>query len=162
MKTKEVAVKEYNDIPDLDVVESVAGEIETIWVQLGKTVREGQIRMVWETGELLRKTEKDNKVNITALVTQVAKDNRMQNIAVGERSLWFALKVYDSYAKDFEKVYDTEYGENITLTKLKRLLTTPVPKKEPTAKEIAEKLYDKFGDTMCKEIVKHLEKLIEK
>src|SRR3990167_1575241 len=161
-KSKELAIKEFDDAPDSGVVESVAENVESIVVQRGKHEREERLLALHEIGDLLRKTSSEEKVNISALISEVARDGRISRLGGwGERTLWFALKVFDTFP-EFKKVYETEHGENITATKLKRLLTEIRPKKEPTSKEIAEKLLDKLGPDICKQVIKELQKLLDK
>lgn len=114
MSKKEVAnvgvgsvAEKYKAKPTEEVVESVIQEIESMLVERVKAARENTILAMWETGEIIRKTEKDNKINVSALVTRIAIDNRLTGRQMGERNLWFSLKVFDSFPK-FDKVYETE------------------------------------------------------
>lgn len=150
----------YEAEPSSDIVERLAEEMEAMLVTRTKEAREFTIRVFFEAGEMMRDAEKKNKVNITALVELLSSDNRIRERQMGERNLWMALKIYDWTEGDFEKVYKTEEGENISLTKLKKMLTTAMPKKDPTSQELARQIFDKFGQAKCKEIVKELERLI--
>lgn len=161
-KKNELAVKEYDDAPEPAVVESVAENVESIVVQRGKHEREERLMALHEIGGILRDTSSQEKVNISALISSVARDGRVSRLGGwGERTLWFSLKVFDTFP-EFKKVYETEHGENISATKLKRMLTEIRPKKEPTSKEIAEKLIDKLGPDVCRQVIKELEKILAK
>lgn len=150
-----VGAEKYKAKPTEDVVESVIQEIEATLVERTKTARENTMLALWETGELLRKCEKDNKVNISALVSRIAIDNRLTGRQMGERNIWFALKVYDAYPK-FMKVYETEHGENITVSKLKKMLTTPKPKKEKTIIEMAITIVESLGTEKARDLAKQI------
>lgn len=152
-----VIAEKYKAKPTEDVVESVIQEIEAVLVERNKTARENMMLACWETGEILRKCEKDNKVNISAMVTRIAMDNRLAGRQMGERMTWFALKVYDTYPK-FEKVYETEHGENITISKLKKMLTTPKPKKEKSMKELAIDIVKRFGVDKSRDLATAIQK----
>lgn len=160
-KGKELAVAgevkaKYTAKPTEQVVESVISEIEELLVQRTKEARESTMLVAWETGQALRKAEKDHKVNISALVGRIATDNRIAGRQMGERNLWFALKFYDHFSQ-FNKVYETEHGENISLSKVKKMLTTPKPKKEKTIKEIAIHLVESLGVEKARKLAKEIE-----
>ena len=160
---KEVAVvtkEKYTSKPTEDVVESVINDLEALLVERTKSAREYTMMVFWEAGELLRDSEKKFKVNITALVNRVALDNRVAGRQMGERNIWFAIKFFDNFPK-FDKVYETEFGENVSISKIKKMLMTPKPKKEKTLAEIAIDLVAKLGVDAAHELVKELEKEIK-
>lgn len=141
--------------PTEQVIESTIDELEALLVQRGKEAREDTMKIFWETGELLRAKERENKVSISGLVSRVALDNRIVGRHMGERNLWFAIKFYDSFPK-FMLIYETEHGENISISKVKKLLITPRPKKGKTLQQWAYDLVDKLGadeaQRLCAEI----------
>lgn len=151
----------YTQIPTEQVVESVVDELETMLTERIKQSREYGIMVFWEAGKILREAEKEHRVNITNLVFRAAHDNRVGGKQMSERNLWMALKIYDKYPV-FEKVYGTEHGENISLTKLKKELSVPKPKKEPSVDEIAMKLYNALGPDKTEKLIKALEKILQK
>lgn len=151
----------YTAKPTEEIIEAVINDVEEILVQRTKEAREFTMKVAWETGEVLRESEKKFKVNISALVTRIALDNRLTGRQMGERNLWFALKFFDSFPA-FEKVYETEHGENISLSKVKKMLTTPKPKKEKTIKEIAIALVEGLGVEKARQLIKEIEKECDK
>lgn len=153
------AEQRYVKQPTDEVVGSVVEELEAMIVERGKQAREYGIKMFWEAGEMLRDAEKRYRVNISALVGRVARDNRITERHMGERNLWMAIKIFDTYPV-FEKIYSTEHGENISLTKLKKELSVPRPKKEPTVDEIAIKLYEHLGPEKTSKLIKALQSLL--
>ena len=164
MKDKDlvpVGAEKYKAKPTEDVVEAVIQDIESVLVERTKTARENVILCAWETGETIRKAEKDHKVNVSALVTRIATDNRLSGRQMGERNLWMSLKVYDSFPK-FDKIYQTEHGENITFSKLKKMLTTPKPKKEKTVKEMAIDVVERLGVEKSRELAEEIVKECDK
>lgn len=162
-KDKELATREatrYSTIPTEQIVESVVDELEAMLVEVTKQAREYNIKVYWNTGEMLREAEKDNKINITSLVERVSHDNRISGRQMGLRNLWLAIKIFDSYPV-FEKVYQTEFGENISISKIKKELTIPKPKKEATIDEMAQKLFNHLGVDKIEKLIKALQKLID-
>lgn len=151
----------FKNKPTEQVIESVIDELEALLVQRGKEARADTMMMFWETGQLLRAKELENKVSISALVSRVALDNRISGRHMGERSLWFAVKFFDSYPK-FELVYDTEHGENVSLSKIKKLLLTPKPKKARSLQQVAYDLVDKLGADEAQKLIQEIEKEIER
>lgn len=147
--------------PTEQVIESVIDELEALLVTRGKEARADTMMMFWETGKTLRDAEKHNKVSISALVSRVALDNRISGRQMGERNLWFAIKFYDTYPK-FELVYDTEHGENVSLSKVKKLLLTPKPKKAKTLQQIAYDIVDRLGADEALKLIQEIEKEIER
>src|SRR4051812_37826148 len=126
-KKKEVAVvtrEKYTAKPTEEIIESVVNDMEAMLVERIKELRERGIIVFWEAGQMLRDAEKKFKVNITALVNRIALDNRVSGRQMGERNLWTSIKLFDYFPK-FDKVYDTEFGENVSISKLKKMLTTP-------------------------------------
>ena len=134
----------FKNKPTEQVIESTIDELEALLVQRTKEAREDTMKIFWETGELLREKERSNKVSISGLVSRVALDNRISGRQMGERNLWFAIKFYDSFPA-FGTIYETEHGENISISKVKKLLITPKPKKARTLQQIAYDLVDKLG-----------------
>lgn len=167
-KDKELAVianvsgvEKYKAKPTEELVEAVIQEIEAVLVERNKSARENTMLAFWETGQLIRKHEKDNKVNVTALVNRLAMDNRLTGRQMGERNIWFALKAYDSFPK-FNKLYETEHGENISISKLKKMLVAPKPKVEKTMKELAVDIVARLGLEKAKELAEEILKEIKK
>lgn len=150
----------YTLAPTEEVVESVIDELESMLVERTKQAREYTLMVFWEAGKMMRGAEKEHRVNISGLIGRVAHDNRISGRQMGERNLWMALKIYDTYPT-FEKVYNTEHGENITVSKLKKLLTLPAPKKELGIDEVAMSLFKRYGVDDTKKLIKALQKLID-
>lgn len=147
--------------PTEQVIETTIDELEALLVQRGKEAREDIMKISWETGNLLRTTERANKVSISALVSRVALDNRISGRQMGERNLWFSIKFFDSFS-NFESVYETEHGENVTLSKVKKLLLTAKPKKNKTLQQIAYDLVDKLGADQVQRLIVELETEIKR
>lgn len=146
--------------PTEQIIEHVIDDLESMLVERTKQAREYNIMVFWEAGKMMRDAEKKYKVNITKLIERVAHDNRISGRQMGERNLWMALKINDTYPV-FEKVFNTEYGENISLSKLKKELSTPKAKKEETLNQIAVKIYNKLGVERTQKLVKELQKILE-
>jgi len=151
----------FKNKPTEQVIESTIDELEALLVQRGKEARADTMLMFWETGQLMRNKERENKVSISALVSRVALDNRISGRHMGERSLWFAIKFFDTYG-NFELVYQTEHGENVSLSKVKKLLLTPKPKKTRTLQQIAYDLVDKLGADEAQKLIAEIEHEIER
>lgn len=134
-----------------EVLSSVIDDIEAILVQRTKEAREFTMLVAWETGQAIRKAEREHKVNITSLVIGLANDNRISGRQMGERNLWFSVAFYDKFNK-FEDVYETEFGENVSLTKIKKMLVKPKSKKDKTLEEVASSLVDKYGIDGAREL----------
>jgi uncharacterized pyridoxamine 5'-phosphate oxidase family protein len=146
--------------PTEQVVESVIDELEAMLVERTKQAREYTIKVFWEAGQMMRDAEKNHKVNISALVERVGQDNRIAGRQMSRTNLWMAIKIFDTYPV-FEKIYNTEHGENISLTKLKKELTEPKPKKEPTIDAIAARLFDQLGMEKTKRLIKALQDILD-
>lgn len=151
----------FKEMPSEEIVESVIDELEALLVQRTKEAREYTMMVFWETGKLLREAEKSHKVNISRLVARVVSDNRIAGRQMGERNIWFAIKLYDRYSK-FNDVYDTEHGENISLSKLKKMLVTPRPKKKKTLQQIAYDLVDTLGVDSAEELIEEIKEEIKR
>jgi hypothetical protein len=147
--------------PTEQVIEATIDELEALLVQRTKEAREDTMKIFWETGELLRQKERENKVSISGLVSRVALDNRISGRQMGERNLWFAIKFHDTFPK-FGTIYETEHGENISISKVKKLLITPKPKKAKTLQIIAYDLVDKLGADEAQKLIIEIEKEIER
>lgn len=152
--------------PTEQVIESVIDELEAMLVQRTKEAREFTLRVFWEAGKMLRDAEKLNKISISGLVSRVALDNRISGRQMGERNLWFAIRVFDFSGSKFESLYNTEHGENITVSKLKKLLVTPKPKKNKTLQQMAYDIVDKLGadeaQRLCAEIEEEIKRRQQK
>lgn len=144
-----------------EVIEGVVDELEAMLVERTKQAREYTIMVAWEAGEILRRWEKEQKINISTLVARVAMDNRISGRQMGNRKLWMAIKIYDKFPV-FKKIYDTEYGENISLSKLKKMLSIPKSKTEQSVADIAVGLYEKLGLEKVKALIKELEMIVKK
>lgn len=151
----------YTQLPTEQIIESIIDEMEAMLVERTKEAREYTIRVYWEAGQMLRAAEKEHRVNITNLVFRVAHDNRIGDRQMRETNLWLALKIFDKYPT-FEKVYDTEHGENISLSKLKKDFSVPKPKKDPSIDEIASQIYNKLGPDKTEKLIKALQKILNK
>lgn len=146
-----------------DVVDTVVDEIEAIVIELSYVFNNTKIEMFWKVGKTLRDAVSDSGMNVSDLVASVAADNRSQHVHMYDRSLWFALKLYDSYPAD-------EYGEasqtfpggkDVTLTKMKKLLMEERPKIEPTIAQLAEHIFNKLGKERVVKLIEELKKLIK-
>jgi hypothetical protein len=137
-------VNRFTTRPTEGMIETVIEEIEALLVTRTKEAREYTMKVFWETGQKMREFEKRFKVSITQLVERVAADNRISGRQMGVRNLWFALKFYEAYPV-FEAVYETEYGENVSISKIKKLLVAPKPKKERTVLEMALAIIETLG-----------------
>jgi hypothetical protein len=127
------------------VINGTIEEIEAAVVEMSKSVREYQIQLYWQTGEILRRTEKSSKIGVTELVQACVQDPRMQRLNMAERSLWFAIQLHDRYPV-FEDVYQTEHGLSISVSKLKTMIAgKEATKEEPTEEEIAQAFIKKHG-----------------
>lgn len=159
-KNDEVKIK-YSQMPSDDIVEATIVEIESAVVAKINEARESVIGSFWYTGEIIRMAEKDHKVSVSALIARVAEDNRMTGRQMGDRNLWFALKLYDTYP-DFDSIFEIEgFGQNISLTKLKKMLVKPKEKKEPTIEDIALKIFDRMGKEAVVVLIVALQKLVD-
>lgn len=155
--------KEYGQEPTNELIDQLIDDLEPMMVERINLARETMLKIVWETGQTLREAEQKNKVSITAMVSMLAKDSRMSGRQMGERNIWFAIKVFDTYPK-FNDILDTpEYGQNISVSKLKKLLVKNKPKiaEEPDIREISLKLYDKLGKKGCKALIAEIQRLME-
>lgn len=149
--------EKYTAKPTEAVIETVINDVEAFLVEGGKIARKTSMEVFWGTGEMLRGFEKRFKVNISALVSKIATDNRISGRQMGERNIWFALKFYEAFPV-FDKVYDTEFGENISLSKVKKLLVTPKPKKEKSVKEMAITIVETLGVEKALELAEEIKK----
>ena len=147
---------QYTERPSEGVVETVIEEIEALLVTRTKEAREYTMMVFWETGSKLREFEKRFKVSITTLVERVAGDNRISGRQMGARNLWFALRFADTYPK-FEDVYLTEFGENVSLSKVKKMLVTPKQKKEKSVEEMAHQIVQTMGVEKARALAKAIE-----
>lgn len=151
----------FKNKPTEQLIETTIDELEALLVTRTKEAREFTMRVFWDTGELLRSKERDNKVSISGLVSRIALDNRISGRQMGERSLWFAVKLFDSFPK-FELVYETEHGENVSLGKIRKMLLTPKPKKSKSLQEIAYDIVDKLGADEAQKLIIEIEKEIKR
>lgn len=145
------------------LVDSILEEIDAVVTEKGKESRQLLIEAYYLVGKLLRESEKKFRISITDLVKQLAADDRMKQLRMGTSNLWFSMTVYEEYGKviekgEFEKLPE---GENCSISKLKKLLTTPKPAKIPTLDEVAESIFNKYKLSDVKIIVKELQKLIK-
>lgn len=152
--------KEYPAEPSVQIVESVIEEIKSAVTETVKSWRELQIKTYWEAGRILREASNDHKVGITALVMQCSADTRLLEVQMGQRSLWFGIKLYEAF-QEFEGVYQTEHGQNISVTKLKKMLIESPKKKEPSIQDVAGSIFRRLGVEACKELVQELQRLIK-
>lgn len=101
-----------------EALEALVEEIEAIVVEKAYQANEAKLELFWLTGEALRRYEREQNVSITALVQACANDNRLSGKQMGERNLFWALKIFDKFPqKEFPE------DKNATLTKVKKLLT---------------------------------------
>jgi hypothetical protein len=82
--------------------------------------------------------------NTTALVKEIAKD-----LNIAERSIWSALKFYDTYP-DLGALPD---GKAISWTKVKKLIGAHTePPEEVNVQKVARNLITKYGEATAREI----------
>lgn len=121
-------------------IKSIAEEIEAAAVTTITTVREYQIRYFWEIGQILNGAD----IPITELIKGLTREESMVRIHMSERSLWDALKIYQAYP-NFEKVYETPHGQNISITKLRAIMSPSTEKPEVADLDIAKSLIKRIG-----------------
>ena len=161
MASKEIVeAPKYAKDPSEEVVESVVAEMESMIVERVKTVREYSLMVSWEAGKILRDSEKEHKVNITALIEEVGKDGRIRHQQMGRTKLFQCLKIYDKH-NVFETLYTTEHGQNVTVAKLVKMYWPPKPVKEPTIDQIALGLYSRLGPEKIPKLIKALQKILD-
>lgn len=139
-------------------IEAISEEVEATFVERVKNAREEAIRAHWETGEILERHSKGDRGRISALVHQMA---ARKVAGLSERTLWFCVKFKKEFAV-FEKVYETEHGQNVSVNKLKQLIAPPKPKEEPEVEEVAQKVVDRFGSEKARQIANVIIKLCDK
>jgi hypothetical protein len=123
-------------MPDIikdDRYELLLENIKATLVEKSFEERMAKIEMYHVVGELLRTAESD----ITALTKEVSKD-----LNLSERSLWFAVKFYDTYPT-LESLPD---GKAVSWNKVKALLSDG-SKKEDTLDldKVAKGLIKRYG-----------------
>lgn len=158
-----VTVKVEREITQ-DLLDSAAQEINAAVIEFAYVSNIAKVQMFWEVGRILRDAELRYKVNISELVAAAAHHNEVKEVHMGERNLWFAIKVADSFpAVDFKKAEEAlPDGKATSITKLKKLLVTPDPKKIPTMEEVAAAIFRKYELEECKIITKTLQSLIKR
>jgi hypothetical protein len=135
------------------VFNGLVEEIEAIIVEKVYDFQMAKLDLYWLTGETLRKYEADHKIPITKLVEMCAADNRIKGRHMSDRSLWDAVKIYDTYPT---KEFPGEKGA--TLTKVRKLLAGDQPKiEEPIdTQKIAGDLIQKYGFDTAKQIAEKI------
>lgn len=115
-------------------------EIKATLVEKSFEERMAKIEMYHTIGELLRTTDSE----ITALTKEVSKD-----LGLSERSLWFAVKFYDTYPK----ITELPDGKATSWNKVKALLSGD-SKKEDTIDltKIAKGLIKRYGNDDALEV----------
>lgn len=102
--------------------------------------RMAKIEMYHTIGELLRTTDRD----ITALTREVSKD-----LNLSERSLWFAVKFYDTYP-----IMDAlPEGKAVSWNKVKLMLSDGAQKEDTIdLTKVAKGLIKRYGIEEAKEV----------
>lgn len=101
-----------------EALEALVEEIEAIVVEKSYDAQNAKLELFWLTGEALRRYEREQNISITTLVQACAADNRLSGKQMGERNLFWALKIFDKFPqKEFPE------DKAATLTKVKKLLT---------------------------------------
>lgn len=133
-----------------EVLEALVGEIEAIVVEKVYEAQSAKIELFWQTGETLRRYEKEQGTPITALISACANDNRLSGKQMGERNLYWAMKIYD-HDPDRQILFN---DKTTSLTKVKKLLTDggqePEVENDPT--KIAGRLIGQYGLDFCKKL----------
>lgn len=160
---KQVALKVEHAVTS-EILNSAAEEINAAVVEFAYISNITKVQMFWEVGRILRQNEAQHGVNISDLVARTADDNRVKEVHMSERNLWFAIKVLDSFpAENFKKAEDKlPDGKNTSISKLKKLLVKATPVPDPTMEEIAAQLFRKYGPDGCKKIAVTLNSLIKR
>ena len=101
-----------------EALEALVEEIEAIVVEKVYESQNAKLELFWLTGEALRRYEREQNISITTLVQACANDNRLSGKQMGERNLFWALKIFDKFPlKEFPD------DKAATLTKVKKMLT---------------------------------------
>lgn len=118
-------------------IESIAEEIEGIVGERVKNSREELLKGHWEVGETIRRHGEP-----TVLVESLA---ARKVAGLSASTLWLCVKFNDAFP-EFEKVYDLEWGMNVSWNKVRKYLGEESKEKsEPTLVQIADKLISKLG-----------------
>lgn len=107
-------------VVDREIINSAVEEIEAIIVEKVYEYQSAKLDLFWETGATLRRFEKDNGIGITELIKYCAADNRLNGKQMGERNLFWAIKIYDADPQRTKFFID----KSVTLTKVKKALTS--------------------------------------
>lgn len=138
---------------DTGVINSLVEEIEAIVVEKAYESHQAKLDLFWLTGEALRRYETEQKVPITQLIEGCALDNRLSGKQMGERNLFWAIKIYDTYpTKEFP-------GEkSATLTKIRALLSDGKDKVEEkkVPQEVANEIISEYGMAFAQEVAMHI------
>lgn len=136
------------------VINSLVEEIESIVVEKAYESQQAKLDLFWLTGETLRRYEREQNVPITQLVEACAMDNRLSGKQMGERNLFWALKIFDTFpTKEFP-------GEKAaSLTKVKALLRDGSDNKdaEPDPAKIASEIIKRYGLAVALKIATHIQ-----
>lgn len=136
----------------VDVRSNLIDEIESIVVEKFYESQSAKLDLFWLTGETLRRYEREQKIPITTLVEICASDNRLQGKQMGERNLFWSIKLYDNYP-------DREYpgGKGASVTKIKKLLTTGTKEKpEVSIDKVVSDIIQKYGYDTAKQIAEKI------
>ncbi len=135
------------------VINNLVEEIEAIVVEKAYESQQAKLDLFWLTGETLRRYEREQGVKVTHLVEMCATDNRLSGKQMGERNLYWAIKIFDTYpTKEFP-------GEKAaTLTRVKKMLTDgkQEDKTPPDATKVAGDIIQKYGFDFAKEIAQKI------
>lgn len=132
----------------VDVKSNLIDEIESIVVEKFYESQSAKLDLFWMTGETLRRYEREQNIPITTLVEICASDNRLQGKQMGERNLFWSIKLFDTYP---EREYPG--GKAASVTKIKKLLTSGSKEKpELNLDKVVSDLIHKYGYDTAKEI----------
>jgi len=137
----------------VDVRNYLIEEIEAIVVTKYHESQQAKLDLFWLTGETLRRYEREQKIPITHLVEACARDARLEGKQMGERNLFWSIKLYDHYP-------DREFpgGKAASVTKIKKLLTDNSAKEEKQVdiEKVAGDIIQKYGYDTAKAIAQKI------
>lgn len=111
-----------NEIQTSEWYQAAVSEVSAARTQLFKVAREEMIKAFWEIGKIVLKIENEHEIKRgSGFRKHLAKD-----VGCSYSYLCQSIQVAEKYP-DFELVYQTQEGENISITKL---ISGPKEKKE--------------------------------
>ena len=105
------------DITQFDWFKGVAEEIGAIWTQRKKITREEELKWFWDAGKTLLKVENEHSPVRGAGFRKIL----AKHIGCAYSYLCQSAQVATAYP-DFESIYATRHGENISIGKLIKLI----------------------------------------